>query len=519
MNPSNPSADLILDNAAVTTLDPTNPRARAVAVRGSRILCAGSREDARAFTGAKTQVIDCEGKAVVPGFIDAHCHPLALAARRLSIDCSPASVRSIADIRKEIRRRAQGTPEGQWLMAAGYNEFYLLEKRHPNRWDLDRAAPNHPVRLSHRSGHACVPNSLAMERLHISSETAEPPGGLVDRDVESGEPNGLVFEMDSYIDRQMPTLSDEDLLRGVRLANQEFLSHGITSLQDASWHDSLGRLQVLRRLKEQDRLLPRLSMMVGAQDLEEFEGEGLLEESQPQHPVRLGAVKIVLHTATGSLNPPQHELNMLVFKAHQAGLQVAIHAVERHEVAAAAAALEYAVSRAHRPDHRHRIEHCSICPPDLVQHLRRLQAVVVTQPSFLYHNGERYLATVPPEDSDFLYPIGSLLNSGLVVAAGSDAPVAPVNPLTGIYAAVTRKAENRQALLPQEGISVGEALRLYTSHAAHASFEGRLKGSIAPGMLADLVILSHDIMNTPPEEIRNVAVLSTIIDGKVVWQK
>lgn len=513
-----PPVDLLLYNATVITLDQSQPRAEMVVIKGNRILNVGREEDVESFKGARTRVVDCQGKTIVPGFNDAHCHPIGLAAGLLSVDCRPSSVRSIVELQAQIRQRAKQTPKGKWIRAMGYNEFYLAEKRHPNRWDLDKAAPHHPVKLSHRSGHACVLNSLALKLLSISGETPEPPGGIMERDLETGEPNGVLFEMNSYVEKSMPPLSEEELEKGVGLANEEFLSYGITSLQDATWSDGLERWQILRGFKEREKLVPRVSMMIGVDDLGDFEGGGLSTGSGDSQ-LRLGGVKVVLHTTTGCLNPPQEELNQLVQKAHQAGFQLALHVVEENTVEAAITALEYALSQTKKPDHRHRLEHCSVCPPHLVQRLRNIKATIVTQPPFIYYNGERYLATLPPNDLNWLYSIGSLLASGVKVAASSDAPVVPPNPLVGIYAAVTRATETGQTLLPQEGISRLEALKMYTLEAAYASFEEGVKGCLTPGRLADLVVLSDDPTKVPPEEIKEIEVVMTIVDGKVVWQK
>jgi len=513
-----PTADLLLHNARVITLDQSQPKAAIVAIKGNRILQVGREEDVGFFKGAKTRVIDCQGITIVPGFNDAHCHPIGLAVSLLSVDCTPSSVRSIAELQAKIRQRAEQTPEGKWIRATGYNEFYLAEKRHPNRWDLDKAAPHHPVKLSHRSGHACVLNSLALKLLGISGETPEPSGGIMERDLETGEPNGLLFEMNPYVEESMPFLSEDELEKGVGLANEEFLSYGITSLQDATWSDGLKRWQILRGFKEREKLAPRVSMMIGIDEIEEFKQGGLSRGSGDSQ-LRLGGVKVILQTTTGPLNPPQEELNQLVQKAHQAGFQLALHAVEENTVEAAITALECALCQVPKPDHRHRLEHCSVCPPHLAQRLKDMRAIVVTQPSFIYYSGERYLATVPPADLKCLYPIGSLLASGVKVAASSDAPVVPPNPLVGIYAAVTRATETGQTLMPQEGISRLEALKMYTLEAAYASFEEGVKGCLTPGRLADLVVLSDDPIEVPPEEIKEIEVVTTIVDGKVVWQK
>jgi len=515
----NPPADLLLHNARVITLDRRQPRATVVAIKGNLILYVGCEEDVEALRGAETKAVDCQGQAVLPGFNDAHCHPLAFATGLLSVDCRPASVRSMGDLQHQILQRAKETPWGEWIRASGYHEFYLAEKRHPTRCDLDKAAPHHPVKLSHHSGHACVLNTLALERLNISRETPEPPGGIMERDMETGDPSGVLLEMNPWVEERMPPLSERELERGISLANEEFVSHGITSLQDASWSDSFQRWQVLRRLKEQGRLSPHLGMMIGGEEMGLFTERGLSTRSDLGIGLRLGGVKIVLHTTTGALSPPQEELNQLASRAHEAGFQLALHAIEEDEVQAAVTALEYALTQRPKADHRHRVEHCSVCPPRLMQRLRHINAIVVTQPSFLYYSGERYLATVPPHELDWLYPVGSLLRNGVRVAASSDAPVAPVNPLVGIYAAVTRTAQTGHTLLPQEGTTKRRALEMYTINSAYASFEEKAKGRIAPHRLADLVVLSEDPIEVPPEKIPEIEVTMTIIDGKVVWQR
>lgn len=512
----NSPADLILYNANVITLDESEPRATAVAVRGKRIAAVGPDPDILSHRGANTEIIDCQRETVVPGFNDAHCHPIALAASSLSVDCGPGSIRSIADIQGAIRQRASQTPKGRWIRATGYNEFYLAEKRHPNRQDLDQAAPEHPIKLSHRSGHACVLNSSALELLGISSETEEPEGGMMERDLKTGEPNGLLFEMNTYVDSMIPPLTDDDLERGITLVNEACLANGITSLQDATWSSSASRWHLLRRLKQRGGLLPRISMMIG---IDAVEDRRSLDQSDSTDNLRLGPVKVIIHAATGSLNPPQEQLNHLVLKAHRMGLQLAFHVDEAETLEAAITALEYALSKAPRANHRHRLEHCSVCPPRLMRRLKETGAMVVTQPPFIYYSGERYLATVPLGDLEWLYAIGSLRTSGIRVAASSDAPVVPFNPLVGMYAAVTRKTESKQTVLLHESISALEALKSYTIDAAYASFEEKIKGSISQDKLADLVVLSEDPTTVPPERIKEIKVLTTILDGKVVWQK
>ncbi|MCK4368329.1 MAG: amidohydrolase, partial [Dehalococcoidales bacterium] len=375
----------------------------------------------------------------------------------------------------------------------------------------------HPVVLAHRSLHACVLNSLALSLAGITRETPEPPGAIIERDLDTGEPSGLLFEMLGYIrEKVLPPLSGEEMAEGIASANRHYLSMGITSLQEATATNDWARWQTLKRFKQSGKLESRVSMMFGVEALSQFQEAGLVLGSGDSQ-LRLGGVKIVLNETTGNLQPPQPELNQQALDAHQAGFQLAIHCIEPSTVEAAIAALEYIGSQTPLAGRRHRLEHCSECPPELLERLKNLEAMVVTQPPFLYYSGERYLATLPPNRQRWLYRIKSLLDGGLVVAGSSDSPVVPDNPLVGIYSAVTRRAESGQELSPQERISAQQALAMYTINAAYASFEENIKGSITEGKLADMVVLSADPLKSPLEQLKDIRVEMTIIDGKVVW--
>jgi len=513
-----PNADLILHNANVITMEPGCPAAELVAVKGDRILLVGDNERLGEVGGAKTRVIDCGGRTVVPGFNDAHCHILGSIRKRRTIDLSPGSVKSIADIKAAVRKHGLSTPKDQWIIGADYHEFYLAEKRHPTRRDLDEAAPEHPVVLFHRSLHASVLNSMALARAGITKETPEPEGGVIDRELDTGEPSGILFEMSAYVrDKLLPPLSENELAEGIASANRHYLSLGITSLQDASVSNDYARWKTLKRFQDNDSLQSRVSMMFGFDALSRFQEKGMVFGSGDGG-LRLGGLKILLSEARGRLQPPLEELRQQALAAHEAGFQLAMHCVEPGTVEAAIATLEYLAGQSSLAERRHRLEHVSECPPELLQRLAKLGAMVVTQPVFIYHNGERYLATVSPERQRWLYRIGSFISSGLTVAAGSDSPVAPDNPLLGIYAAVTRRAESGQQLLPEEAISAEKALSMYTTSAAYVSFEEDIKGSITPGKLADMAVLSADPLRSPPEELKDIRVEMTIIGGGVVWE-
>jgi predicted amidohydrolase YtcJ len=315
----------------------------------------------------------------------------------------------------------------------------------------------------------------------------------------------------------MPPLSDKELTEGVALANRHYLSHGLTSLQDATVSNDYSRWQIFGRFKESGKLRSRVYMMLGNRARGRFQEAGM-KSGFGDSQLRLGSVKVMLSEVGGGLSLSSEELNRQALDCHRSGFQLAFHAIEEKAVEAAISALEYADSHLSVKGRRHRIEHCSECPPRLLKRLGKLEMVIVTQPPFVYYSGERYLATVASSQQPWLYRIKSPLEGGLVVAGSSDFPVVPDNPLVGMYAAVTRKVESGQELLPEEGVSASQALALYTINAAYASFEESIKGSITPGKLADIVVLSDDPARVPPEQIKDIRVEMTIIGGEVVWE-
>jgi len=512
-------ADLILCNANVMTMDSSCPTAQLIAIQDNRIVAVGGDDALRELQKRNTKTIDCKGKTVLPGFIDAHCHLHALVESYVTLNLEPShNVRSIQDVQTKIKELSQKLPSGAWIRGRGYNEFYLAEKRHPNRWDLDQVTSAHPIKLTHRTGHAHVLNSLALKMVGISNETSDPPDGLIDRDIKTGEPTGLLYRMGDFLSRKIPPFENDQLDQGMKIANDELLSVGITSIQDASSHNGIEQWKMFHRWKETSFLRPRVVMMLGTESFpiyrkQDFETE--LDKNQ----LRLSGVKIILHETTGRLHPPQSELYEMVLRIHQAGFQACLHAVDEKEVEAACSTIEYALQKFPRSDHRHRIEHCSVCPPSLAKRLAALGIMVVTQPSFIYYSGDRYLQTVPAEELKHLYPISTLLKKGVKVAASSDCPIAPANPLMGIYAACSRMTETGETVLSKEKITPEEALRMYGETAARATFDEGMKGSISPGKLADLVVLSGDPTKAPIDEIRNMKVEMTILNGEIVWEK
>jgi predicted amidohydrolase YtcJ len=511
--------NLILINANIITLDPFFPRASWVAIENDKFVATGYGEDWKKLKAKSTGLIDCSGKTVIPGLIDAHLHLVSYAKSFVTPDVSPGkAVLSISDIQSIIHGRSQNRPPGKWIFARGYDEFYLAEKRHPTRWDLDEATPHHPVRLAHRSGHAHVLNSLALKLVGISKETGDPNGSMIERDLKTGEPTGLLYEMGNFLSDRIPSLVPSDLQRGLRMANKQLVSSGITSIQDASSRNNRDRWNFFKSWKESGILHPRVNMMLGYPAFIK-KGYHNFSANFDKSQLRLGAIKIILDDTTGQLYPPQSELNEMVFKVHKSDRQIAIHAIEENAIEAACIAIQYALDKIPRKDHRHRIEHCSVCPPYLAKRIASLGITVVTQPPFLTYNGERYLETVPDRQLQHLYPIKTLLSYKISVAGSSDCPIAPPNPLIGIYAAISRMDETGKTVGSHEKIHLIEALQMYTRVAAHAMFEETVRGTITSGKQADLVVLSGDPTHLVPDEIKSLQVEMTLIGGEIVWER
>ena len=510
---------LVLVNANVLTMQPSHPRAEAVAIAGGRIVAVGSNADIRPLAHSASAVIDCHGCTLIPGFNDAHCHLPGLARQLQDLDCSPRRANSIPALQDLIRTWAAQRAAGSWIRGHGYDDLQMVEGRHPTRWDLDVATPDHPVWLEHRSGHAISLNSMALELAGIRRETPDPPGGVIERDSRTGEPTGTLFEMRSFLRRRVGQLRtrhefDEGMLEAGKLLSQ----YGITSVQDAGPDNSIDRWETFRRLHSEGLLDLRTTMFAGGGHLQEFVREGMSFGSG-DHFLRLGHAKIIATLTSGALHPDCDELKEMVEEAHRLGFPVAIHCIEEETIRTVAGVLA-----AHQqPGLTDRIEHCAEGTPEVIETVRNSGAMVVTNPGFLYDNGVSYRSNVEARILPHLYSAGALLRAGIPVAFGSDAPVSSPNPWLGIYSAVTRRAGDRLPLSDTASseipVAVGEAMRMYTTDAARAEGTAGKKGMIAPGMLADLALIDADPLASDPEQIPDMQTAMTIIGGNIVWSK
>ncbi len=496
------SGELLLLSGRVITMDPARPIAEALAVRRGRIVAAGSDAECRTAAAAGARVIDCGGRTVVPGFIDAHIHLAAYAAAIRAVDCARA--RSIAGIARLITDDAAHRPAGAWVRAASYDESALEEGRHPTRWELDAAAPHHPVRLVHRSGHAIVLNSRAMALAGISITSEEPPGAVIDRRLTDGEPTGLLLEMGELVSRVVPPLSRAELRAGMQEAGRRLVAAGVTAVQDMTHTNTPDMAGFLMDLTAESGFGPRLLAPATGWH------ESLHRAAGDERAGAAGPIKLLLRETGERPVPDGDAVSRIIRICTDQQRQVAIHAVERRTVAEVIDAFERAGNTRATARLRHRIEHVGVCPPDLAERIAALGVVAVSNPGFLPGGAARYRRHVTAADLPHLYAVGALHGAGVRVAAGSDAPVASPEPLAAIQAAITRRGDG--GVLPGIPAAPMDALAMYTTAAAFAAHYEDDTGRLAPGMRADLTVLRG--MPGDPE----TRVEMTIIDGIVTWQ-
>lgn len=524
------SADLIFRGGRIYTMDRSQPYPEALAVSGDQITAVGVDSTVMADKGPGTVVLELRGRALLPGFYDAHQHQLY---RGLSFRQVDGRAQSISELVAQVRERSQHQPSGTWIEAVGYDESRFAEGRHPGRGDLDSAAPSHPAFVTRTCGHVMVLNSLALAAAGIGRDTPDPAGGRIDRDPLSGEPTGLIREKAmERLRRVVPQPDHRELISAILSAETANLRAGVTSV----WEPSIepDHLAAYRELEADDRLRLRVTM-AHKRILRDGSVVPLPEARRGGH-LSTAGVKlfqdgaIAPRTAAlsqpyvgeiankGLMQMPQEDLDARVAEIHRAGLQASIHAIGDAAIDSALTSIERAMASDPRPDPRHRIEHCGLPLPPLPARLARLGVVAVLQPPFLHFHGDVYCRNLGLERSRWLYPIRTLL--GLCrVAGSSDGPVVPdCRPLLGMRVAMTRLSWTGRRVGPEEAITLQQALAIYTAGAAAAAGEEGLKGRLAPGLLADLVVLGGDPAQVVVDEIDQLPVELVAVGGRMVFE-
>ena len=526
-------ADLVVVDANVITIDTKEPRAKAFAIGDGRFMRVGESAHVRPLIGPGTRVLNLEGKTVVPGFIDAHAHPRPEYPEDspwASVDCSPAKVRTIDSLVLALKEKAAKTPAGQWVSGARYQETKL--GRHPTRFDLDRASTNHPIIISHSSGHQSVCNSLALELAKVTRDTTDPPGGKFVRD-DGGELTGLLQERAAGIVRaagpSRPTAPEDEVLAGYRAGFRRFLSRGVTSV-----HVAGTSLEGARHLEKARTAQFPLRLYVMLREGSLSEARARRDQQAAEDDVTYGAIKLFhgnslsgqtcwlsrpyAHRADYHGVPParsQESLNELIWKVHQAGLQACVHSNGDREIEMVLDAFEEALKRGPRADHRHRLEHCSVVTEPILKRIKKLGLVVVPH-SYIWEHGDK-MENYGAWRWDWMHPARSLLDHGIPMAGHSDDPVSVADPLLRIQDMVTRTSAEGKLYGPKQRVRAEDALRAWTLGGAFASFAEDRKGSITPGKLADFVVLSDDPTKVEPQSIKDIKIEKTVVGGNIVF--
>ena len=523
--------DLILHNANIITVDSRNPHAQAAAIAGDRLIAVGSNDEVRGLSTSGTRQIDLQGKTVVPGFIDAHTHPASSGRQHLRmVDCD---LRSISDIQSAIRKRAQQTPRGEWVLGFKYDDTKTTERRPLTRQDLDQAAPDHPVFIRHRGGHTAYVNSRAIRAAEVPETVADPPGGHFDRDA-GGRLNGKLRERaTAAFDKVIPsTFTRDDYREGVKLISQMMTRSGVTSVHDAG--GSPEDLRAYQDAREAGQLAFRVYCLIRIGSLDRMIASGVRTGLGDEW-VRVGAVKLA---ADGSISERTARLSQSYIgrpddfgilvtdektlaeqarRAHMAGWQIGTHANGDVAIDLTLRIYEQLQKEAPRRDPRFRLEHCTLINDDLIKRIARLGAIPNPFSTYVYYHGEK-MREYGESRLNRMFAVRSFLDAGIRVTQASDYPPGPFEPMMALQSSVTRTDSKGTVWGSRQKVTVEEAIRVGTLHGAYASYEEHLKGSLEPGKLADLVVLGRDPLREDPSSLIRIPVEKSMVGGKWVFE-
>ncbi|HZU06838.1 MAG TPA: amidohydrolase [Chloroflexota bacterium] len=534
--------DLLLINGRVLTLDARNTVAEALAIKEGKILAVGTTAEIEALAGPRTEAIDLQGRTALPGLVDTHVHLAseAAAAHQVEVRDFYVEIRTLSELLDRLRERAAATPPGEWVVAHGspMQEFRLAERRRPTRAELDAAVPNHPA-FVYFGAHITVANSRALAAAGITRDTPDPPGGAIERDA-TGEPTGVLKERAQQLVKRLAP-GAQALEEGILALLHRCLARGVTSIHDIL--TSREEVQAYERLAASGRLPVRVHMLLRVIE-SKFSKESLLDlglvHGLGNEFLKLGGIKMSVDGGftgrnaafyeplegephnCGLIRIEMGELEETVWRYHEAGMRICTHAMGDRATDMVLEAYEKALRRLPRPDHRHRVEHLGnwLMTPERLARVRALQVIPVPNPSMFYYLGDMALATLGARRLERGFPFRSLLANGSPLVFGSDAPgYWPVDLLRDIGNAVTRITLSGTTIAPEERITVLDALRAATVNAAYVGFEEHRLGTLEPGKLADIAVLARDPLAVAPEELKDIPVDLTLVQGKVVYRR
>lgn len=531
-------ADIVLINGEVITVDQMNTVVEAVAIRNNRIAVVGSNQEVKSFIGEKTDVIDLQGKTLLPGFIDSHIHLIFYGINQLAVSCKAEHIDSIEALLDDLKKKALETPKGEWIRAWGFNETAMKEKRYPTIDELDEISVEHPIIVSRTCGHISVVNSKALEIAQINKDTPNPNGGVFEKN-QAGMLTGKLIEAANMGINEITSYTESELMKSVKIASEHFVAAGITSIHEAGGHGPESYRLLQQAIKSKDIRVRIYAMICQLNNSHEFVNKmlkaGVLTGTGDDR-FKVGPVKLFTDGSStgptiatresyssdpnnyGILYYSEEEIYQILGEAHKKGYQITVHAQGDKAIEMYLNCVEKALEELPRKNHRHRIEHAGISSPDLQERMKKLEMIPIPNPPFPYEFGEIYVQHYG-DRVNYMYAVRDYIDRGIMAAGGSDAPVTDFNPLLGIQVAVNRKSQSGMEFGVNQAIGVMEAIRLYTWNGAYASFEEEIKGSIEVGKLADLVILSDSILSVNPNQIKDLKVETTIIDGEIIYKR
>ena len=531
--PPDATADLILVNGQVVTMDAADTVTQAVAISSDRILQTGTDDAIRALAGPQTKVIDLDGKAVTPGLIDPHNHLQVLGQLQdFYVPFLPPEVTNLDDMRAKLAEVVAQKPEGEWVM--GY--FFAVGERLPNRHDLDPVSPNHPVWLIQQGGHYGSCNTRALEVADITADTPSPEGGLIEKDA-SGQPTGVFYNhraMDML--RRVAPRATPEMTRGfIAFAQPAFAACGVTTFHDnnvrgvdavGAYFDTDREGKMLIRGQVHYTLEWPGDVKRALEEVEYYEGDGFMRFAGFKFLLDGQALMAYCHQPHNGVRWDMPTWEPQSFKdavraLHDTGLQICVHCVGDAAVDLTLDAYEAAMNANPRPDPRHRIEHCILSTPQATQRIKDLGVVVSTQPQFarLWKSRDRLVELFGEERAQRFIVTREWLEAGVPLALGSDAPTTPwLTPQVTIAGAMSRVNYSNETMGPEQRLTVQEALRAHTMGSAYAGFEEDVKGSIEPGKLADLAVWSEDPYTASLQRLWQIPIAMTIVGGQIVYQ-
>jgi predicted amidohydrolase YtcJ len=538
---SKPAADLLITNARIWTVDKARPTAQAVAVLGDRIVAVGVNVDVEVWRGPKTRVIDARGQPLLPGFNDAHVHFVSGGQQLDNVQLNDAA--SNEEFARRIGERAKIRPKGDWILGGDWDETKWNPATIPTKELIDPLTPETPVFVSRYDGHMVLANSVALRLAGITAQTPDPPGGLIVRDVQ-GNPTGAL--KDAAMDlaaKAIPPLSHDQRMHAAKRALAHAASLGVTSIQhmDPDYED----VAVYRELLQRGELTTRIYAAPLIIDVDDQVKIGIGHAFGSPF-LRIGAVKAFADGSLGSrtayfyepyldqqksdqpnnrglLSDEMHPISLMrdrMLKADAAGLQICTHAIGDEGISTILDLYSDVIRADGEADRRFRIEHAQHMAAKDFDRFAQLHVIASVQPYHAIDDGRFAEGRIGHDRASRTYAFRTFRNHGVRLAFGTDWDVAPLDPLLTIYAAVTRATldgKNPNGWFPEQKLTVAEAVEAYTMGSAFAEFQENEKGSISPGKLADMVLLSQDIFSIEPEEIRNTKVLKTFVGGKMIW--